>query len=100
LFQFKVPLGVILKNENILDEMIEILEVLNKYVPVMEEEAIDLNTSKKFISHTLHSLLFGGDQLTRKRIEFAIQLRQNSSSSLCIQKDFSQHVRIGMQKNV
>ena len=28
----KVPLGVILKNENKLDEMIDVLEILHKYV--------------------------------------------------------------------
>ena len=28
-----MPLGVILKNENIREEMLEILEILHKYVP-------------------------------------------------------------------
>lgn len=29
----QVPLGVILKNENIREEMLDILEILHKYVP-------------------------------------------------------------------
>ncbi len=78
----QVPLGVILKNENNLDEMISIVEELHKYVPTRGGEMTDPVTGKQKGIDQLHCLLFGGDQLTRKRIETAIELRQNSSSAV------------------
>ena len=54
-FHLKLPLGVILKNENINGEMIEIMETLHQYVPTK-----NVGSSREIGEH----YLFGGDQLT------------------------------------
>ena len=54
-FHLKLPLGVILKNENINGEMIEIMETLHQYVPTK-----NVGSSREIAEH----YLFGGDQLT------------------------------------
>ena len=51
----------------------------SKYVPVNAQEAIDKVTGKKIAGDKLHTLLFGGDQLTRKRAEVAIELKQSGA---------------------
>lgn len=71
-------MGVILKNENNLDE-ITIIEEMHEYVPKQRGEMT--LTGKNAYVDILHCLLFGGDPLTRKRMETAIELRQNSSSA-------------------
>ena len=77
---FQVPLGVILKNENVIEDMIGIVSEMHKYVPTKYKETIDENTQKVVSSDVLHSILFGRDQLTRKRSETAIELRKNGTS--------------------
>lgn len=69
---------MILKNENVLEEMIEIMLDMHEYVPVLPYEAIDEQTQCKIAEDRLHKILFGGDQLTRKRAETAKELRRNS----------------------
>ena len=57
---FQVPLGIILKNENKIDEMTEILTDLHQYVPcVTQEESASLSTGascykkdRVYASHT------------------------------------------------
>ena len=49
----QVPLGLLMKNENVSSEMIDILRICHKYVPVHEGK--------------LQQVLFGGDQLTSER---------------------------------
>ena len=71
-----------MKNENDIDEMISILEHVNKYVPVVPEMAQDAVTNKPISADCVHQLLFGGDMLTRKRSETAIELRQGSTSTI------------------
>ena len=66
-------MGVILKNENVTDDMIDILLQVHKYVPSQSKEAIDEQTGDSFCDDLLHRVLFGGDQLTRKRAEGAIE---------------------------
>uniref|UniRef100_A0A1X7U296 DUF6589 domain-containing protein n=1 Tax=Amphimedon queenslandica TaxID=400682 RepID=A0A1X7U296_AMPQE len=77
-----VPLGVVLKNENVPVEMIEILESLEKYVPVLPVTGIDQITNKEVSANKLHSILFGGNQLTRKRAEGVKESRKNSLTPL------------------
>ena len=48
----------------------------------MPQEATDKNTQCKVAVDKLHCILFGGDQLTRKRAETAIELRQNSTTPI------------------
>ena len=71
-----------MKNENDIDDMISILEHVNKYVPVVPEMARDPVSNKPISADCVHQLLFGGDKLTRKRSETAIELRQGSTSTI------------------
>ena len=65
-------MGVILKNENKLDEMIDILSGIHHYVPSAGGDSAD--------GGVFHQVLLGGDQLTTKRGRAAIRLRDNSTS--------------------
>jgi len=72
-----VPLGVILKNENKLKEMAEILDDLGKYVPINRStEIVDINGKSLNVDKSVFSrrLLFG-DQLTVARVRGASVLR-------------------------
>lgn len=60
--------------------MIEIMEEVHNYVPVRKCEKCDEITNKTVPADQVHTILFGGDQLTRRRVETAIELRKNSSS--------------------
>ena len=57
-----------MKNENKMDDMVDILTHMHQYVPLH----IKLET--------LHHILIGGDQLTAERIKGAQSLRKNSTS--------------------
>ena len=66
-----MPLGILPKNENKGDEMVEIMSTLHQYVPAHEYTEDHLISS---ISQTtqvpkalLHQVLIGGDQLTAAR---------------------------------
>lgn len=74
----QAPLGVILKNENKLDDMIEILGELQKLVPSTSDNSGTM----------LHQVLFGGDQLTAKRARSAIRIRDNSIQEIDRLKGF------------
>ena len=72
-----MPLGVILKNENKLKEMSDILDELNRYVPIHRaSEVVDVDGRSVLIdrTHMSQRLLFG-DQLTVARIRGATILR-------------------------
>lgn len=82
-----VPLGVLLKNENVLTEMVDILDALHKYVPgCTSTQSIDFDThggsirsvdvQVQFFTH----ILIGGDQLTASRIRSAQRVLRNSES--------------------
>jgi len=73
LFCYQVPLGAILKNENVNAEMIEIMESLHHYIP-------SKTTARDGENHVelLDSCLFGGDQLTCARARSAKRHRQDS----------------------
>ena len=63
--------------------MIDILsELSNQYIPVTECEKIDENTQISVADDAFHPILLGGDQLTRKRIETAKELRKNSTTPI------------------
>lgn len=53
---FQVPLGVIPKNENKRDEMMEVLEILHKYVPTHGDEVLEVSTD--LMSQVYCSFLF------------------------------------------
>ena len=81
-YMFQIPLGVILENENEIDGMINIMDEIHKYIPQIAFEAVDGVTKKPIPAHKVHKVLFGGDMLTRKRAETAIECRQNSTTLL------------------
>ena len=78
---FKVPLGVQLKNENIIEEMVDIMSEAQRYVPtiskLLEIEVSEGSTVTAKADH-FHNVLFGGDQLTVARARGAQHVRKNS----------------------
>ena len=78
----QIPLGVYLKNENVLDEMVSIMEDLHTYVPTIHKR-VEITTPGETEPDTIddfkfHPVLFGGDQLTAARIRGCQRIRQNS----------------------
>ena len=77
----QVPLGVILKNENKGDEMVDIMEHLHQYVPTAKySEEKFISTGEKVLEEKakFHPILVGGDQLTVARARSAIKVKVNS----------------------
>ena len=58
--------------------MIDILKQTYKYVPAKVSICKDPVTQKDVRNHPLHEILFGGDQLTRKRAQTAKDMLKNS----------------------
>ena len=88
----QIPLGVLLKNENVIDDMVHILDALHKYVPTTTsnktvqicEESEAIRALDIDIHHFRHILL-GGDQLTVARIrgtQCALSNSENGSERL------------------
>ena len=77
----QVPLGVQLKNENVLEEMVDIMTEAQKYVPTISKllqiEVAGESTVTVKADH-FHNILFGGDQLTVARARGAQHVRENS----------------------
>ena len=71
-----------MKNENKLDEMVDILTSLHKYVPVHElsgSVAVPGSVEPQPIKvEIMHKTLFGGDQMTAARARGAQRLCENS----------------------
>lgn len=66
----KVPLGVVLKDENKKEDMIAIMKWLHKYIPTLEyQKKHTMSTNEEEVSDEFlfHQVLFGGDQLTCSR---------------------------------
>ena len=83
-----MPLGVILKNENVLNEMVDILDELHKYVPTKQTiEEFEVVHSEDKIEHLslkvdhFQHILLGGDQLTVARIRGCQWMRNNSENN-------------------
>ena len=82
-----MPLGVILKNENVLNEMVEILDELHKYVPTKQTtQEFEVVHGKDKVEHLslkvdhFHHILLGGDQLTIARVHGCQRIRNNSEN--------------------
>ena len=81
----QVPLGVLLKNENKGDDIVDIVTLLHQYVPVIVNtirfevpgfgEEVEVKKSK------MRKILFGGDQLTAVRARSAVRAKMNSTSA-------------------
>ena len=77
----QVPLGVFLKNETTYEEMMDILDMLQKYVPKVEMNATYIGDDghiKECKIEKMHYLLLGGDQLTVARARGCQKIRSNS----------------------
>ncbi len=71
-------MGVLLHNENKLDEMTKILDHLMKFVPTVQKEGeISLPDASKvtFDDTRFFKILLGGDQLTAARVRGTQALR-------------------------
>ena len=83
---YKVPLGVLLKNENRGEDMVEIVLYLHQYVPAAQHSTIAYTTSNgkklEVPQYHLEKVLFGGDQLTTVRARSAKKARVNCLSSV------------------
>jgi uncharacterized protein YjaG (DUF416 family) len=80
-----VPLGVLLKNENKGDEMVQIMEHVHQYIPNFTHGSTVYKTGNGEIEvpqESLMKVLFGGDQLTAARGRGAKRARVNSISQI------------------
>ena len=87
---------MLLHNENKLDEMCEIMEELQKYVPsctCQVKHPLPNGDSYIVEEQAVHQILSGGDQLTCCRCRGAQSLRCNHESTL---KGLFQLQKIGM----
>ena len=83
----QVPLGVHLKDENKLNDMVDILDELHKYVPMVKTtETFDTagpsgswEVAEIDVCH-FHHILIGGDQLTVARVRGSQRARRNSNN--------------------
>lgn len=80
------------KNENKVEEMVDILSTLQAYVP-MQQLSVDLQAPgsdevAEVSVERMHQLLLGGDQLTVARAEGAERVQDNSQHSVGWLKGF------------
>eukprot|EP00731_Ephydatia_muelleri_P004086 Em0002g262a len=82
-----VPLGVLLKNENVLKDMVDILDELHKYVPrTTTMQTIDVctggggTTAVDIHVNTFSHIPLGGDQLTVARIRGSQRVEFNAEN--------------------
>lgn len=69
-----------MKNENRMDEMVDILTHLHQYVPMTNVISVRGTGDTEVVqTEILHRLLIGGDQLAVERIKGAQSLRKNST---------------------
>ena len=74
---FQVPLGLLFKNENKNEEMLDILQYLHdKYVPVSRNTSATGEETVK----VLEKLFFGGDQLTEERARNSTDARSDGDN--------------------
>ena len=71
-----MPLGLLLQNENKLEEMYNIMTGLHKYMPDPCKLNFELSNGEIYTTsgNTLHPILCGGDQLTACRFRGAQSL--------------------------
>lgn len=67
----QIPLGVIPKNENVAEEMVEIMDKMSEYIPELQAEGSE--------ESEVYPLAFAGDMLTAARARTAQEIRVTSS---------------------
>lgn len=74
-----VPLGVLQRNENKVDEMCEIMDEIHKYVPSRHVTALfplfHEEDDVEYDDEVFHKILLGGDQVTVARARSSIAAR-------------------------
>ena len=84
-YNLQVPLGVLKKNEMSYEDMIDIMEHVHHYVPTqtstIEIDHPHIDDKIELTKTTLHTIVFGGDQLTCKRARGSQKIRSNSITS-------------------
>lgn len=55
---------------------------LHQYVPIKTSRFLDEKSQREVSGDRCHTVLIGGDQLTRKRIESVIDMRRNSKTAV------------------
>lgn len=82
----QIPLGVLPKDENKLEDMVCILEHLHEYIPKLEQErtveGIPFGDEDVLRDQKFHRVLLGGDQLTVARARSCQRGRGNSDTGL------------------
>ncbi len=76
-------MGVVLKNENKIDEMAEVMTHLHQYVPTTttsEERTISTGEITMEEKARVHPILLGGDQLTAARARGAKKSKHNAQT--------------------
>ncbi len=84
LHKWQVPVGVLLFNENKVDEMCKILDELHKYVPAKKthtEITLPDGGTLPHDDYKLYQVLLGGDQLTVARVRGAVAIRSNHENA-------------------
>lgn len=84
IYLIKVPLGVLLFNENKVHEMCKILDKLHDYVPSTSVAETITLPNGQVITHSdynLTKILLGGDQLTVARVRGAMSVRSNHENT-------------------
>lgn len=79
-----MPLGVLLFNENKVDEMCKILDRLHKYVPSTSTLTETTLPDGRTFTHTEYKqvkILLGGDQVTVARVRGAVGIRSNHENA-------------------
>ena len=79
----QVPLGILRKNENKGDEMIDILKHLHQYVPSVSfftDKVLSTGETAKEEKASFHRIIVGGDQLTAARIRAGQKGKLNGQS--------------------
>ena len=84
MYSFQIPLGIFMKNENKLDEMVSIMDALHEYIPT-SISSMELCTEGQeepdiIEVDTFHHILFGGDQVTVVRALSGQAVRANSEN--------------------
>lgn len=84
LITIQIPLGILPKNENKYDDMLDILDHVQQYVPSKQVPTKVVHTDGEIETINdmqFHTSIIGGDQLTAARIRGARLIRSDTATS-------------------
>ena len=77
-----MPLGILQKSESNYEDMVDIMNNLHQYIPtktsITKHTVPDSDEEVEIVEDTLHTVLFGGDQMTAARARGSQRIRTNS----------------------